>query len=352
MGRSRVWRSLIVLTLGMGSASTLAQSGGAAGTLLDVFLRPIPSPPPVASVARPIDLPLAPGELLKPFVNGCAVVVLGRDASPNIATTNTNWYGNCRFGLAHGDGIEEVVANKLRVRRRYQYGVVVGTIDPKSSFPYLRSIKDGVYLTQNFEDGRREAVGIRSPDLNARDLKAAYPVWLTIEEPGLLVFDHFEPIGLECSADGKVYWRGVTISDADHRAADVDCERYQASLGPRRMPRNSALADIGNVVSIQQTHQTRPTGGVDSPKEITARFCAGGAKSADCDRVLQEMLQPYAPRIQAIIDGQRRQYAEGLPWLTAHYAPLEAALDQKMRAMAARYASQSPRPAAPSGVRP
>ena len=169
---------------------------------------------------------------------------------------------------------------------------------------------------------------------------------MQVAEPGMDVTDKFEPIALACAPSGKVDWKGLKVSGADNVAANADCERYQASLGTNRMPRNAVLVNIGlDVVAyILHTHWTTPTGGVASPKEVTARFCAGGAKSANCDRVLQEMLQPYAPRIQAIIDGQRQQYAEGLPWLTARYAPLEAERLTQWRALAARYATK-PRPA-------
>lgn len=350
MGWNRVWRSLIVVTLGLGSTSALAQPGGVLGTLLGGLGQPSPSPAPVVSAKRPADLPLEPDEFVKPFANGCGLI--GKYATSSAAvTTGTNWYGNCRFGLAHGDGVEQAVADNYRLRRRYQYGVVIGGTDARSSFPYTRFAKDGVFLGIYLENGYREAVSIRSPDLNVQGLKAAHPVSLTVEEPGVLVYDIFEPVALECSASGKVNWKSQKVSVADSVAADADCERYQASLGANRMPRNALVASVSlDVAAIQHTHQTRPTGGPASPKEFTARFCAGGAKSADCDRVLQEMLQPYAAHIQAIIDGQRRQYAEGLPWLTARYAPLEAAFGEKVRSIADRYAAASAR--TPSGVRP
>lgn len=292
--------------------------------------------------ARPqTDLPLAPGEIVKPFANGCGRVATGpRAASSNDG--NANWYGDCRFGLAHGDGIEHVTANNSQMRRRFQFGVVVGSTDARSRFPFTTPANDGVYLTMSLEDGRRDWVRIRSPELNVQSLRAAYPVSLTLEEPGQFAIDTFAPVALSCSPSGKVDWKGLNVSAADSVAANAECERYQSSLGSARAPLQALLSSVSpELVYIEHTHQTRPTGGVASPKEITARFCAGGAKSANCDRVLQEMLQPYAPRIQAIIDGQRRQYAEGLPWLAARYAPLEAAFSQKVRSIAARYAAAS-----------
>lgn len=344
MAFNRICQSLIVLSLGLHSASALTQSNGASG---GVDLQS-PSALPVVATSRPSDLPLAPGEFLKPFVNGCAIIsrTQASAAAPN---TNTNWYGDCRFGLAHGDGIEQAVATNFRMRRRYQYGVPVGGTDSKSPFPYSRTVREGVYMTLSLANGGGEAVSIRSPDLNVPNLRAADPVSLTVEEPGQLAYDTFAPVALPCAPSGKVDWKGLNVSAADNIAADADCERYQASLGSNRMPRNALLVSVGlDVVAyIEHTHQTKPSGGVASPKEVSGRFCAGGAKSADCDRVLQEVLQPYAARIQAIIDGQRQQYAHGLPWLAARFAPLEAVRRQKWRALAARYAAEAPPPLAP-----
>jgi hypothetical protein len=194
--------------------------------------------------------------------------------------------------------------------------------------------------------------------LNVADIVAGYVISLSATQGSILSVDIFTPKPVTCSDQGKVDWKELTVSAADAAAADAECARYWAV---NRTTRPGLFDHIGlDVAYIEHVHWTRPDGGAISPKETTARYCSGGSKSADCTRVLREMLQPYATGIQRIIDGQRRQYAEGLPWLGTRFASLETEFRRKIQSMAARYsasgravpsAATTPRPPARRGVR-
>ena len=212
------------------------------------------------------------------------------------------------------------------------------------SWPYMYLEKDGVLLSNVREDGRRDWVLIQSPDSNVGTLTAGHIVSMLVAEPGMDVVDVFTPIALECANNGKVNWRGLSISAPDASAADADCERHWVARGMKSKAGTLMIRSADYIAYIHHEHRAEPIDGTAPTKKISAHYCSGGSQSSDCTRVLHELLRPLAPRIQAIIDGQRRQYAEGLPWLTARYAPLEAERLTQWRALAARYATR-PRPA-------
>ena len=311
---------------------------------------------PTSSWSAPEDasqemvLQLIPGERLQHFANGCGVISTSATAP---AIIPAKWYGACRFGLAHGVGVSDWGSGVWRKAEKYQYGVPLGLSDRGTSFPYRYALKDGFHLSRQLEDGRYESVVVQSPDRNIDTLTAGHFVGLSLTMPDrAIVIDTFRPVALECSDDGKANWKGLTVIAAESAAADVDCKKYWAGRGGK--PTGGLMVLSANDIGyIEHAHWTRPNGGVEFAKELSARYCSGGSQSADCTRVLQEMLQPYATQIQAIIDGQRQQYAQGLPWLPARYAPLEAQRRQQWRALAGRYAAEQPAPghASPEGDR-
>jgi hypothetical protein len=288
-----------------------------------------------SALAQSGSAPLPPGWESVPFANGCAYASLSTDRRPTVGILN--WYGGCRFGLAHGNGYLKN-SNGTSGQRRYYYGVPLGTADGGTpATPYFYRSNDGFDLSMIDETGRRSWVHIQRPDLNVSDIVAGYVVILTAPQGSIHSVNIFTPKPLTCSDRGKVDWKGLTVSATDAAAADADCARYWAV---NRTTKPGLFDHIGlDVAYIEHVHWTRPDGGAISPKETTARYCSGGSKSADCTRVLREMLQPYAAGIQRVIDGQRRQYAEGLPWLGTRFASLETDFRRKIQSMAARYAA-------------
>ena len=292
---------------------------------------------------------LAPGERVRHFANGCGVITT---SATDPAIVPAKWYGGCRFGLVHGVGVADLGGGVWRKPEKYQYGIALGINDPGTSFPYRYALKDGFQLSRALEDGRYESVVIQSPDRNAGTLTAGHLVGLVTTMPGgVTASDTFRPVALECSDNGKANWKGLTVSAAESAAADEDCKKHWAGRGGK--PTGALLTVMGtnDIGYIEHAHWTQANGGPASAKELSARYCSGGSQSADCTRVLQEILQPYATKIQAIIDGQRQQFAQGLPWLTARYAPLEAQRRQQLRSAAMRMgATYRPRLAAPPSV--
>lgn len=290
-------------------------------------------------------LPLQPGEVVIPFANGCGVVSNGQNSAAARTTMAAfNWIGACRFGLAHGEGFAQRTDGSSAFRERYQYGVLLGVVQTGASAPYRTKGNSGFFLGSIREDGRLDLVVVKAPESNAATLIAGYSIKLDVADGAGRKVDVFTFPIIKCPAQGPIDLNGTTIGSDDLVKVQASCRRKPAT-GMLGQMLGGSTGEFGLILHL---HSTIAADGTKSPDQFSTRYCDRAFGMSECTKNLQDMIQPYAPRIQAIIDGQRRQYAEGLPWLTARFAPMEAAFSQKIRSIAARYAAASQA----KGVRP
>lgn len=117
-------------------SAAFALAAGSVAANADIV--PVDLPPEPAPQAAAIDLPLRPGERLLPTGDGeCSVIVFapneGRYERFAAYWSKARWIGECRFGLAHGDGTIAGIAGDWSVDTAMLYGIEVNPAEITTS---------------------------------------------------------------------------------------------------------------------------------------------------------------------------------------------------------------------------
>ncbi|WCL53369.1 hypothetical protein [Gimibacter soli] len=289
-------------------------------------------PPEKVTTFLGIDLPLQPGERLVPTADGdCSVVVFAptpdRYERHRAYWEAHNWLGACRFGLAHGPGYASRKTDEATRGYTMLYGISIATPLESETRNWPSG---GTYIMQteayysspalhDLSEARYYIIHGQYSDLPTKDFKKFETSWSDVGT--------FQKI----SYDGQGNEFLVTIQSMN--VAD-QCETHRGAknLYSTEVRKACKAKSAGKYILVRREgYRTSPTA---SHQIITVKACPYKTKGdyyQDCGLVLRDVLGTEAAQVESAVSTDNAHRAAAAQAVLARYAPLEQALENRIR---------------------
>ncbi|WP_291204273.1 hypothetical protein [Hyphomonas sp.] len=278
-------------------------------------------PPEKVPTLLGIDLPLRPGERLVPIGTGdCSAVVFApREKLFQVHKTfwsEREWFGACRFGLAHGEAYLKV-RDSVFLPQKMMYGVPVPAAEE------LRAERHDVAFFSGTAFHDPSAKTVKMFDLS-RDLGGTF-----FSEPDFLS-QHLSSLSLEYT-DSAGVGRQTLIHALDmlNFCSGHGWPLFEAFSGEIKKSCRRKTAE--KLVLVRSEVLQGEYHGDFPPVWLKACAVSQDGSSFECGKLLKEALGKDFAEVQSIMAGSRAARAAANQEIFARYAPLEAALEARLK---------------------
>jgi hypothetical protein len=294
------------------------------------------------------DLPLREGERLVPTADGaCSVVVFAphEERYERVAAywSRANWVGECRFGLAHGDGKIASVPGNWTVDASMLYGVEVG----RSEVAVIPAGQEDGFAASVPADTLNYFSGTAFSDTGS----VRYAIHLEREPQGELELgdlgsdwygsDYLERYAFDKS--GRETAMSVSVWNVDTYCGlglPDEFERFEKEVKKACKKTGDKLVLIRREGFVADLWSERPITWLKSCPVNRA------SRASDCGQLVSAALGKEAEELETLLtegDAAARRAAE--QEIIDRYGPLEAALDEELLSFSAEPMALDDQPA-------
>jgi hypothetical protein len=292
-----------------------------------------------------VNLPLRPHEHLAPIgTSGCSFVLFATTPADLEARKQIwekwEWLGECRFGLAHGKGVLQLKDSASVSDATAVYGTPLNPPLVRNNLGRL----DHFYSGTAFSDFSAKHVATLAWDEHRGTTDAQLastnqqikPLTLgVLEEVWLwsyfIYFDSYDAAGNSKQVSIRAEDIGAWCTGALPPAFQPFVGEIRKTCGRKKADKHIMVRREGPI----------PLSSYNNPV-VWMKTCPllKNSNETECDRVLNEALGKTRGEIESVMAASPAASAAAIQEILARYAPLEEAVTQRMKALAASMPSQ------------